>query len=64
MVSITTCRCLREELLHQVWGYSGFLGDIRAVDLAIYRLRDKIEDDPAHPTFIMTRRGKGYLFEV
>lgn len=54
----------REELLRQVWGYSGFLGDIRAVDLAIYRLRDKIEDDPAHPVFLVTKRGKGYLFEI
>lgn len=64
MDSIATCRCLREELLRQIWGYPGFLGDIRAVDLAIYRLRDKIEDDPAHPVFLVTKRGKGYLFEI
>ena len=32
------------------------------VDVAVRRLREKIEDDPAEPTFIVTRRGQGYLF--
>lgn len=52
----------REELMANVWGYTGYLGDIRLVDVAIRRLRTKIEDDPSRPQFIMTRRGKGYFF--
>ncbi|MDE7017418.1 MAG: winged helix-turn-helix domain-containing protein, partial [Lachnospiraceae bacterium] len=47
-----------------VWGYTTYLGDVRAVDVAIRRLRMKIEDDPSHPQFIMTRRGIGYYFET
>lgn len=41
-----------------------YLGDVRLVDVAIRRLRTKIEDDPGNPQFIMTRRGKGYFFAV
>ena len=52
----------REELMTNVWGYTGYLGDIRLVDVAIRRLRLKIEDDPSNPQFIMTRRGTGYFF--
>ncbi len=51
----------RETLLERVWNYEGFVGDVRAVDVAIRRLREKIEDDPANPAFIVTRRGVGYL---
>ncbi len=55
----------REDLLKSVWGYTTYLaGDIRSVDVAIRRLRMKIEDDPANPQFIMTRRGSGYYFET
>lgn len=36
----------REELMTQVWGYEFYLGDVRGVDTAIRRLREKIEDDP------------------
>lgn len=54
----------RHELLHRVWGYTGFVGGIRAVDVNIRRLREKIEDDPANPTIIVTRRGQGYLFAL
>jgi two-component system response regulator VicR len=52
----------REEILRQVWDYSSYLGDVRAVDVSIRRLREKIEDDPANPTIIVTRRGRGYVF--
>ena len=52
----------RESLMEHVWNYDGFVGDVRAVDVAIRRLREKIEDDPASPAFIITRRGLGYLF--
>jgi two-component system response regulator MtrA len=49
----------RELLLERVWGYE-FLGDSRLVDVAIGRLRSKIEHDPASPTLIVTIRGVGY----
>ena len=52
----------REELLHDVWQYEYF-GDLRAVDVAVRRLREKIEEDPSMPQFIMTKRGVGYYFE-
>ena len=52
----------REALMEHVWNYEGYVGDVRAVDVAVRRLREKIEDDPANPSFIVTRRGLGYLF--
>jgi DNA-binding response OmpR family regulator len=52
----------REVLLARVWDYE-HLGDSRLVDVAIQRLRAKIEDDPASPTTISTVRGVGYRFE-
>lgn len=52
----------REVLMENVWNYEGYVGDVRAVDVAVRRLREKLEDDPAEPTFIITRRGQGYLF--
>ena len=51
----------REELMEQVWGYD-YYGDLRAVDVAIRRLREKIEDEPASPRYIITKRGMGYYF--
>lgn len=51
----------REDLMHHVWEYAGFVGDVRAVDVTIRRLRKKIEDDPAKPIIIITKRGKGYF---
>ena len=52
----------REELLREVWQYD-FLGDLRAVDVAVRRLREKVEDDSANPSHVMTKRGVGYYFE-
>jgi DNA-binding response OmpR family regulator len=49
----------REMLLDRVWSYS-YLGDSRLVDVAVQRLRAKVEDDPAHPRLIRTVRGAGY----
>ena len=49
----------REQLLSQVWNYDYF-GDTRAVDVAVRRLREKLEDDPASPRLLCTRRGGGY----
>ncbi|UOO38435.1 response regulator transcription factor [Oscillospiraceae bacterium CM] len=51
----------REELLHEVWQYD-YLGDLRAVDVAVRRLREKIEKDAAKPEYIMTKRGVGYYY--
>ena len=47
--------------MEKVWGYE-YYGDLRAVDVAIRRLREKLEDDPAQPRYIITKRGVGYLF--
>lgn len=52
----------REALMEHVWNYDGYVGDVRAVDVAVRRLREKLEDNPANPTFIVTKRGMGYLF--
>ncbi|MHB1629633.1 MAG: response regulator [Bacilli bacterium] len=51
----------REQLLQDVWGYD-YLGDERTVDVTIRRLREKLEEDPGNPAYILTRRGAGYLF--
>lgn len=52
----------RESLLESVWNYE-YLGDSRIVDMAVKRLRNKIEDDPQSPTRIVTVRGVGYRLE-
>jgi two-component system, OmpR family, response regulator MtrA len=49
----------RELLLDRVWGYD-YLGDSRLVDVAVQRLRAKVEDDPSRPSLILTVRGAGY----
>lgn len=49
----------REHLLETVWGYDYF-GDVRTVDVTVRRLREKIEDNPSSPLWIITRRGVGY----
>jgi two-component system, OmpR family, response regulator VicR len=49
----------REQLLLDVWG-ADYEGDSRAVDVTIRRLREKIEDDPANPVYVLTKRGVGY----
>ena len=51
----------REALMEQVWNYD-YVGDARTVDVTVRRLREKIEDVPAEPRYIVTRRGVGYLF--
>ena len=48
----------REHLLQTVWGYD-YYGDVRTVDVTVRRLREKIEDNPSHPGWIVTRRGVG-----
>ncbi|HLR74385.1 MAG TPA: response regulator YycF [Virgibacillus sp.] len=49
----------REHLLETVWGYDYF-GDVRTVDVTVRRLREKIEENPSNPMWIITRRGVGY----
>ncbi len=51
----------RENLLEKVWGYE-YYGDVRTVDVTVRRLREKIEDDPGLPRYIITKRGVGYYF--
>ena len=51
----------REELLEKIWGYDGYYGDIRTVDVTVSRIRKKIERDPARPEYLMTKRGVGYF---
>ena len=52
----------RELLLQRVWDYE-YLGDSHLVDVAIGRLRAKVEDDPSHPALIKTIRGVGYRLD-
>lgn len=51
----------REALLEKVWCYE-YYGDVRTVDVTVRRLREKIEEDPSNPKFVITRRGVGYYF--
>ena len=52
----------RETLLEEGWGYD-YYGDTRTVDVTVRRIREKIEDNPAEPAYIMTKRGVGYYFK-
>ena len=52
----------RDLILERVWGWD-FVGGSPTVDVHVRWLREKIEDDPAHPTRIVTVRGMGYRFE-
>lgn len=51
----------RDQLLDRVWG-ADYAGDPRVVDVYIRYLREKLEPDPSHPTYIETVRGAGYRF--
>ena len=51
----------REALLDTIWAYE-YRSDIRTVDVHIRRLREKLEDNPADPQYIMTKWGVGYYF--
>jgi DNA-binding response OmpR family regulator len=53
----------RETLLTKVWGYD-YVGDTRTVDVHIRWLRQKIEDNPDLPRYLVTIRGVGYKFEA
>jgi two-component system response regulator MtrA len=49
----------RDTLLDRIWGYD-YLGNSRLVDVAVGRLRAKVEADPTSPELILTVRGAGY----
>jgi two-component system response regulator VicR len=51
----------RQQLLNLVWGYD-YIGDERTVDVAVRRLREKLELNPTAPEYIHTKRGVGYYF--
>lgn len=53
----------RQELMSEVWQYD-YYGDLRAVDVAVRRLREKVEDNPAEPEYVITKRGAGYYFNA
>jgi DNA-binding response OmpR family regulator len=50
-----------EQLLAKVWGYE-YREETHYVRLYVNYLREKIEEDPAHPKYILTERGIGYRF--
>ncbi len=52
----------RENLLDIAWGFD-YPGDVRTVDVHIRRLREKIEENPAEPKYIMTKWGVGYYYK-
>ena len=52
----------RENLLDTIWRYE-YRSDIRTVDVHIRRLREKLEEDPAKPNYILTKWGVGYYFK-
>ncbi len=52
----------REEFLQKVWGYD-YYGDLHTVDVAIRRLRAKIEENPAKPRHLITKHGAGYYLQ-
>ena len=53
----------RDQLLERVWGYD-YAGETRTVDVHVHWLRADIEDDPAHPRFLQTVRGVGYVLRL
>jgi DNA-binding response OmpR family regulator len=53
----------RDQLIETIWGYESDIGSDRTVDVHMRHLRQKIEDDPANPRWLVTVRGVGYKFE-
>lgn len=52
----------REQLLEAIWGYDNLVGSDRTVDVHMRHLREKLENDPANPRWLVTVRGFGYKF--
>jgi DNA-binding response OmpR family regulator len=53
----------RDALIEAVWGYESDVGSDRTVDVHVRHLREKLEEDPANPRWLVTVRGVGYKFE-
>jgi len=53
----------REHLLETIWGYESSAGGDRTVDVHMRHLREKLEEDPANPRWLLTVRGFGYKFQ-
>ena len=53
----------RDELIESVWGYESGIGSDRTVDVHMRHLRQKLEDEPSAPKWLVTVRGVGYAFE-
>lgn len=53
----------REQLYERIWGFDSY-GDLNTVTVTINRLRQKIEDNPKNPKYILTVWGVGYKFEI
>ena len=53
----------RDTLISRIWGVD-YVGDTKTLDVHVKRLRSKVEDDPAHPSRIVTIRGLGYKYEL
>ena len=53
----------RDLLIDRIWGHD-YVGDTKTLDVHVKRLRAKVEDDPSHPTRIVTIRGLGYKYEA
>ena len=54
----------RDRLIEAFWGYEGDIGNDRTVDVHMRHLRQKLEDDPANPRYLVTVRGTGYKFQT
>ena len=52
----------REEIIEKLWGKNAFLDTDNAINTAIRKIRQVLEDDPAQPRFVQTVTGKGYRF--
>jgi DNA-binding response OmpR family regulator len=53
----------RDQLIELIWGYAGDIGSDRTVDVHMRHLREKLEDDPSNPRWLVTVRGFGYKFQ-
>jgi DNA-binding response OmpR family regulator len=53
----------RKKLMEQVWE-TNYMGDTRTLDVHICWLRQKVEDNPRNPRYIVTKRGEGYILKV
>ena len=52
----------RDALIEKIWGYTSDIGSDRTIDVHIRHLREKLEEDPANPRWLVTVRGVGYKF--